>query len=235
MDQGDLGFGVSGDELCRQRGQREDQKQKGKQHRTGHGEHQVNERCALCVPAGPGGGQHRSDTGAYVLAEQHKHRAVQPQHAPRRQGLQNAHRRGGGLNNSGKQRAGQDTQQGVGEGGHQIQKGRLLPQGGHRRAHHVHADKQHAQTGHDLTDVLELRVFDEHQGGHAQESEHRGHRAHIQGNEQAGDGRTDVCAHDDPHRLAESHHSGADKAHHHHRRGGGGLNDSGDARAHQHA
>ena len=83
--------------------------------------------------------------------------------------------------------------------------------------------------------MLELRLLDKDHQHHAHKGKHRGQLTHIQGNEQAGNRGTNVGAHDDPDRLAQSHHPGVYKAYHHHCGSGGGLDDSGDGRTHQHA
>ena len=114
----------------------------------------------LGVPAGAQSGQHSGDAGADVLSEQDEHRPGEPDDAAGGQGLQNTHRGGGGLNQSGKGRAEEDTQQGIGQSGHQADKDRKLPEGGHGGAHGVHADEKDAQTGQNLADVLQVRPLD---------------------------------------------------------------------------
>ena len=139
------------------------------------------------------------------------------------------------MDDGGEAGAGQDAQQGVGEGGHEVDEGLRLPQGRHGGAHHVHTDEQHAQTGQDLTDVLQLELFHKDHQGHAYKGEQGSQLTHVQGDEQAGDGGTDVGAHDDPDRLIEGHHARVDKANHHDCGSGGRLNNGGDGRAYQHA
>ena len=81
----------------------------------------------------------------------------------------------------------------------------------------------------DLVEQVASRPYD------VLNSEEARQLAYVQGDEQAGDGGTDVGAHDDPDRLIEGHHARVDKANHHDRGSGGRLNNSGDGRAYQHA
>ena len=76
-------------------------------------EHQVNDGGALGVAAGAHRGQHRRDAGADVLPKQHVHRAVKPDDAADGQRLQNAHRGGGGLDDSREQRPRRNAQKRV--------------------------------------------------------------------------------------------------------------------------
>lgn len=122
---------------------------------------------------------------------------------------------------------------GIGESGHQVHKGLGVTQRHHGGAHHLHADKQHAETGHDLADVVGPGHLDKDHHGHADESEERGKGAHVQSNQLSGDSGADIGAHDDPDRLVQGHHPGIDEAHHHDCGGGGGLDHGGDDGAYQ--
>ena len=53
-------------------------------------------------------------------------------------------------------------------------------------------------------------LHEDHQH-HARKGDQRGQLAHVQGDQQAGDGGADVGAHDDPDRLVQGHHAGVDK------------------------
>ena len=216
-------------------GDGENQEQQGEDGGADDIEQQVDDGGPLGVPAGAHRGQHGGDAGADVGAEQHKGAAGQGDDPRVGQGLHNAHRGGGGLDDGGEAGAHANAHHGVGEVGDQVDKGRGVPQGRHGGAHHVHADEQHTQTGQDLADVLGLLVLDEDHEHHAHKGEQRGQGTHVQGDEHTGDGGADVRAHDDPDGLVQRHHAGVDKAHHHDRGGRGGLDGGGDARAHQNA
>ena len=83
--------------------------------------------------------------------------------------------------------------------------------------------------------MVDLGFFQEDHHSYAHKGKQRGQYAHIQRDELTGNGGTDVGSHDDPHRLAQRHHTGVDKAHHHNGGSGGGLDDGGNARAYQYA
>ena len=198
-------------------------------------EQQMDNRGPLGIAAGADGSQHRGDTGADVLTEQDEYRAVQADHAAERQGLQDPHRGGGGLDDRGEARAHQNTDQRIGERAHQFYKGRPVPQRLHGRAHHVHADEKHAQAGQDAAVVADLGLFHEDHHRYAHKRKQRRQNAHIQRDELPGDGGADVGPHDDPYGLTQGHHTGVDKAHYHDGGGGGGLDDRRDDGAHQNA
>ena len=216
-------------------GQRRGHADDGEQNGAEHVEHQVDDGGALGVAAGADGGQNGGDTGADVLSEEDVYRAVQADYPTKGQRLQDTHRGGGGLDQSGEGRSRQNADNGVGEGAHQIDKGGPFPQGLHGRAHHLHTDKEHAQAGQNISVVVNLGLLQKDHHGHAHKGEQGSHGAHVQGDELAGDGGADIGAHDDPHRLFQRHHAGVDEAHHHDSGGGGGLDDRGNARAHQDA
>ena len=82
---------------------------------------------------------------------------------------------------------------------------------------------------------MQLGVFEEHHQRHARKGHERRQRAHIQGDQLAGDGSTDVGAHDDPHRLAQAHQATVYKTDHHDRGGTGRLDHCGNTCAHRNA
>ena len=189
----------------------------------------------LGIAAGADGGQHSGDACADVLPEKHIYRAGEPDDSTVGQRLQDTHRGRGGLNDRSKQRAGQDPDHRIGEGGHQAYEPGHLPQRRHGGAHHIHPDEQYAQAADDAAEVVALRLFQKHHHRHADKGEERRQHSHIQGDQLSGDGGADIGPHNDPYRLPQGHHARVDKAHHHHGRGRGGLDDCSDDRAHQYA
>lgn len=115
-----------------------------------------------------------------------------------------------------KERAHQQAQQGVGEGGKQVDEGGHGAQGHHCVAHHIHPQEEDAKAGQDVSQADQGMLFAEHGDGHACKGKSRGQGAHVQSNHLACDGRPDIGAHDDANRLGQCHQPGIDKTHHHH-------------------
>ena len=64
-------------------------------------------------------------------------------------------------------------------------------------------------------DVLNLGLLYKDHQHHAHESKQGGDLTHIQRHQHAGNGSTDVSAHDDPDSLIQAHHTCVYKANHH--------------------
>ena len=137
----------------------------GKQYGTDQIEQQVNDGGAFGVAVGTDGCQHGGDAGTDILPEQHIHSRGEGNQPAGGQRLQNPHRSRGGLNDGGKYCPHQNTQQGVGEGGHQIDKGLVRAQGIHRGTHHIHPDKQDAESAQNQPQMMEFGLFEKHDSG----------------------------------------------------------------------
>lgn len=107
--------------------------------------------------------------------------------------------------------------------------------GGHRVAHHVHADKENAEPGDDTADVAHGLVFEEDDEHDSGEGDEGSDKPNVECDEETCHRGADIRAHDDPNRLFEFHEFGIDKADDHDRGGGRGLNHGGDSRADRNA
>ena len=207
----------------------------GHDHAAHHVVDQINHGGPLGIVPGAHGGQDGGHGGADVDTADEIRGKVQRHQSLERQGLQNTHGSRGGLNHRTNQRAHQDTQNGALGTGDKILEPSHLAQGLHGAAHGVQALEQKAKAQNDLTDVLDLGLFgiEHHKGAHA--NAERSNAGHIQGDENAGDGGTDVGTEDDAGGLSQVHDAGVDKAHDHHGGSGGRLNHDGDKHAQQKA
>ena len=207
----------------------------GKNRGSDHIKHQMDDRRALRVSARSDGGQNGSDTGTDVLTEQHVHRPVQTDQSACSQRLQNSYRRGGGLDDGCKDHSRQDAKHRIAESRHQTDEGLRLPERQHGTAHHFHSNEKDAQSGNDLSIMMNGLLFDENHQRHANKCEQRRQCPHIQSNQLSCNRSSDIRSHDDPYRLLQGHHSGIYETNHHDRGGGGRLNDRCNHGAHSHS
>lgn len=198
-------------------------------------EHQVHHGRPLAGPVGADGGEHGRGAGADVLAEEDEDDARQGDRAAGGQGLDDAHRGGGGLDDRREHRARQDSQHRVGELDHQLAERRHLPQGHHGAGHALHAGEQDAEAHDDHAQMLQEFLLDEHHEDHADKNQHRRDGVDFQPDEEAGHRGANVGPHDDIHRLLELKQPGVEEADHHDGGGRGGLDGPGDHHAHQNA
>ena len=186
---------------------------------------QVDQGGALAVLGGAADGQQRGKGGADVGTQNDGDGAAKGDKAGAGQGLQDTHRGRGGLDDDGDDHAHQHTQHGVGHADEQLLKGCTLPQGGHAGVHQAHAREQDAEAQHDLADVLLFGVAQEHIKNAADKCHHRRKRLGLDEGQQkavtrdirhadelTGDRGTNVCTHDDTHRLRQGHNARVDKA-----------------------
>ena len=197
-------------------------------------------RVAFDADAGDQGG----DAGADILAHDDGNGHAVGNISRQSQGLQNAHRRGRALNDAGKQRADQNAQERITEGGEQAGKLRHIRQRADGTAHELHAVHQHGKAYQNRADVPASGLL----GHHDKDGTHHGKdqgeilrlqelqpyvvrlQAH-QGKQPGRQRRADVGAHNDAGGLGNVHKARVDQAHQHdgHRRGR--LDRNGDARA----
>ena len=193
------------------------------------GAHQVVDEIDHGGPLGvvPGvhGGQDRRHGGADVDAADQKRGEVQRHKPLHSQSLQNTYGGGGGLNHGAQGRAHQNAQHGI-SGVHNeiLEPGHVL-QRTHGGGHGMQSLEQQAEAQNDLADVLVLLLLGiEHQKRPGEDAG-RGNAGYIQGDQDAGDGCTDVGAEDHAGGLGQVHNARVDKAHDHDRGSGRGLND----------
>ena len=179
----------------------------------------------LAVLGGAADGQQRGKGGADVGTQNDGDGAAKGDKAGTGQSLQDTHRGRGGLDDDGDDHAHQHAQHGVGHADEQLLKGCALPQGGHAGVHQAHACEQDAEAQHDLADVLLFGVAQEHIKNAADKCHHRRKRLGLDEGQQkaftrdirhadelTGDRGTNVCTHDDTHRLRQGHNARVDKA-----------------------
>ena len=195
----------------------------------------MDEGGALGVAVSAQAGQKSGDTGTDVLAKEHKDRVIQSHHTAQGQRLKDTDAGRGALDHRGEERAGQNAQDGIGEGSEEIDKGLIVPQRSHGGAHQLHAQEEDAQTGNDLADAVDLLLLEHGDEHHAEEGQQRRDEAHVQRNEKAGHGGTHVGTHDHANRLLKGHQAGVDESHHHDSGRRGALNDCRNTGAHQDA
>ena len=89
----------------------------------------------------------------------------------------------------------------------------------HGFPHHIHADKQDSKPRHNLACVPDPVFSRKQNQNHPKKSQKRRNGSRIQCNQLTGDCGADICPHDNPDRLAQSHHPGIHKANDHDRGG----------------
>ena len=200
----------------------------------------------LGIPGNANGGDEGCDAGADVLAHDDGDGHAVGDGAGHGQRLQNAYRRGGGLDDAGKHSAHQNAQQGIVEGGEQAGEPRHIRQGTDGVLHQFHAVHQNGKAHQDAADIPPLLLFGAHDENDAHQRHHGGETFGLQevhehafaldarqGQDPCRQSRADIGAHDDTDGLPQLHDAGVDQAHQHHRHGGGGLNGDGDTGAQQ--
>ena len=200
------------------------------------------------VAAGADGGDKGGNTGADVLSHDDGEGDVEGDDAGGGEGLQDAHRGGGALEQGGDQGAHHDAQQGIGEGHKEVAELRHILEGGHRSGHGVHADEQQAQAQQQLAHNPLLAALDKHVEHNAHNSNagakvlraHHGEKQVVRGDVSqtenlGGDSGADVGAHDDAHGLLQLHDARVDEAHAHDGGGGRAVDQTGDQGADEYA
>ena len=209
---------------------------------------QIDHGRALAVDRSADGGEQDRHGRADGDAHDDRQRDGKINDARRGQRLQDADGCGGRLQHAGEKRTEKDAEEGIGEGGQDADKGRILAQRRHGRGHRGHAEHQDREAHQDIADVLLGGVFARHaqhdtdHGDHARKRRRRKQvhpaagRADVRKTDDpARDGRTENSAEDDGDRLPHLHHPGVDKADHHDRRRRGRLDHGRHARAEQEA
>ena len=193
----------------------------------------VDHRHPLGIAVDADGAEQRGDAGADILAHDDGDGHAVGDGTGQRQSLQNAHGRGGGLDDAGKHGTHQHAQQRILESGEQAGKFRHIRQGTDSVAHEFHAVHQNGKAHHDAAHIPALLPF----GSHDEDDARQGHQGrkvlrleHVhedalaldagEGEDPRGEGGADVGAHDDTDGLAQLHDAGVHKAHQHHGHGG---------------
>ena len=202
----------------------------------------------LGVLVGADGRDHGGDAGTDVLAHDDGNGRTVAHLSGDRQGLENAHGSGAGLNDGSEHRPGQHTQNGILEQDEQILERRHIPQPGDGGGHGLHAEHQCGEAQKDRAGILFLVIFAEHVIDDAHKGQHRRKGGGFQqpdediaaGNPRqaenpGGDGGADVGTHDHVDGLTQGHQAGVDEAHHHHRGGRGALDHGGHRKTRQQA
>ena len=200
------------------------------EHRTGNVEKQMEQCCTASVAVGAGRGQHSRHAGTDILSHDNGHSSTQGHSAGHGQGLQNTHRRRGGLDDCRQQCADKDAQNGIGESDEQLLEGRHILEAADSAAHSIHAEHQCGKAQQDHAGVLLLVVLTEHKEGNADERQDGGetgglqqlHKKIITGNatqrqDPARHRCTNVGADDDIDGLPQGHKAGVDETDHHNR------------------
>ena len=164
------------------------------------------------------------------------------------EGLQDAHRGGGGLEHGGKGCAHRHAHEGVCEGGKDGGELRRLRQGAHGVLHHHRAVHQDGESHHDSAHAVAASALVHGAEDDADEGYHGGEVLRLKELEEEGvavdaregqdpgrQGGAHVGAHDDAQGLSQLHDTGVDQAHQHDCHGGGRLHGDGDARAQEEA
>ena len=181
------------------------------------------------VFTGAHGGQYGRDAGADILTHDDRDGGGIADASGDRQCLENAHRRGGGLDNPRQHRAHQHAQHRVAEHQEQLGELRHILQPRHRAAHGLHAEHQGGKAQQNGAGVLLFDVLAEHVEDDAHQRQHRGEGGGLQqpdpqaaavdarqAQQPGGDGGAHIGAHNDVDGLTQGHEAGVDKAYHHH-------------------
>ena len=160
-------------------------------------------------------GHDRGHAGPDVLAIDHIDGGIQANRPRCSQRLQNAHGRRGALNQCSEHQTDQQAQKRVLHLHKQIPEELRFAQRFHCRTHYGHPIEQDAKAADDLSDVLMVVLFTEHDHDNAQENRNWCEAVELDGNHKAGHRRADVGAHDHADGLRQSHQSGIYEAHNH--------------------
>ena len=123
---------------------------------------QIDHGRALAVDRSADGGEQDRHGRADGDAHDDRQRDGKIDDARRGQRLQNADGRGSRLQHAGEKRTEKDAEEGIGEGGQDADKSRILAQRRHGRGHRGHAEHQDREAHQDIADVLFGRVFARH-------------------------------------------------------------------------
>ena len=186
---------------------------------------QIDHGGPLGVVPGVHGGQDRGHGGADVDAADQEGGEIQRHEPLHGQRLQNTHGGGGGLDYGAQGRAHQNAQNGVSGIHDKVLEPCHILQGPHGGGHGMQSLEQQAEAQNDLADVLVLLLLGIEHQKRPDEDAGRGNAGYIQGDQDAGDGGTDVGAEDHAGGLGQVHDARVDKAHDHDRGSGRGLND----------
>ena len=121
-----------------------------------------------------------------------------------------------GLNHGTNQRTRQDTQNGIFGVHDKALEPDNLTQGLHSGAHGVQPLEQQTEAQDNLANVLEPGLFGVEHHECANADAEGGDCRHVQSNQDACDGSTNVGTEDNAGGLRQIHNAGIDKAHHHH-------------------
>ena len=173
-------------------------------------------RCGtLCRLRCPCTCHDRSHAGSDVLPIDDIDGGIQANRSRSSQRLQNAYRCRGALNQRSEYQTDQQSQKRVLHLNEQIAEKLGLAQRLHRRTHYGHPIEQDAKAADDLSDVLMVVLFTEHDHDNAQENRNWCEAVELNGNHKAGHRRANVGAHDHADGLRQSHQSGIYEAHNH--------------------
>ena len=234
VDHGDLEHGVRNDAFNELR-IGEGQGDNGHDHRAHHVVDQIDHGSPLGIVPGVHRGQDGGHGGADVHAADQEGRKIQRHEALHGQGLEDTYGGGGGLDHGAEGGTHQDPQHGILGVHNEVLEPDDILQGLHGTAHGVQALEEKAEAQNDLADVLGLLFLGVEHQKRSKEQAEGGNAGYVQGNQDAGDGGTDVGAEDDTGSLGQVHDPGVDKAHDHDGGGRGRLNDHGDQNAQQEA
>ena len=238
MENGDLGA-VDG-RTCPRRIQEEDHAHHHrKQHGADHVEHQMDHSGTLCRLMGTHAGKQRRHAGTDVLSKRNINRRAPDHDTVHGQRLQDSDRRRGTLDNTGDDRTGQDSEDGIASQGCKYRcKDRCITIRLDGAGHEAQTDKQNAEADKNGADFLFPFLLRKQQHKRADSDQHRCKELRLHdlaplahGNQPCRDGRTDIGAHDDAHRLIQRQDPCIYKADHHNGRRRGALNDRRDQRS----
>ena len=213
----------------------EEQQQDKHQYGSEDIEQKVNEGAALRVLLARNRGKDRTRACANVAAQDDEHADSEVDETLCAHDDEDRDGDGRGLHDRGDDEAHQHAENRVRERGQEVDDLRNVTKCTHRRRHRGDADEEEAEAHHDFAGFFHHLVRDEVHHHGTREHEDRCDRGEAEGDEERGDGGTDVCAQDDAAGVVQRHEAGVHEGDGHDGGGAGGLDHGGEEQSDQEA
>ena len=214
---------------------REKQQQDEHQYGAEDIKQQMDEGAALRVLLARDRGEDRARACADVAAQDDEHADPEVDEALCAHDDEDRDGDGRGLHDRGDDEAHQHAEERVRERGQEVDDLRDVTECGHRRRHRGDSDEEKAEAHHDFAGLFHHLVRDEVHHHGTREHEDRCDRGEAEGNEERGDGGTDVRAQDDAAGVVQRHEAGVHEGDGHDGGGAGGLDHGGEEQSDQKA
>ena len=195
----------------------------------------MDEGAALRVLLARDCGEDRTRACADVAAEDDEHTDPEVDEALCAHDDEDRDGDGRGLHDRGDDEAHEDAEHRVRERGQEVDDFRDVTECAHRGGHRGDADEEEAEAHHDFAGFFHDLIRDEVHHHGTREHEDRCDRGEAEGDEERGDGGTDVRAQDDAAGVVQRHEAGVHEGDGHDGGGAGGLDHGGEEQSDQEA